>query len=172
MYSVTCKWNGWLKWGSLSVGILLLAACGNEQDASSGDAPGKEAQMPADEFRYGGADVLRVALLRPRRQPDVDGRLREWNQAFQVRLVLSDPSVWGPLVRLYLGEELIPEYGGWESGIYFWVYDPAHLERLNGRTISLQLESRQPQEVGRLELKPASELILIPEQELLRDQQS
>ena len=44
---------------------------------------------------------------------------------------------------------VIREHGSWEGGLYFWVYDPALVSRLNGQEISYTYDRGQRRSLGR-----------------------
>src|SRR5689334_22639567 len=114
--------------------LLLLAlpamACRAEPPSRSASAVSPAPR--AEKLQLGKIEVARLALDRPVRQPDATGALKDWTDAYLVRLEMERPNFWNELVRLYVGDWQVPEYGGWERGIYFKVYDPELLTRLNG----------------------------------------
>ncbi len=102
---------------------------------------------------FSGTEVLEIILEKPLVRPDVNGIGKIWTRGYMVRLKISEPPAMGPLLDLYLDGEKIPEYGGWEQGIYFWVYDPAQLNILNGQNLSYRFAQQGEQfNLGALEI--------------------
>lgn len=148
-------------------GLLALAAPlapGAEAEAQEVERPGEAQEVPT--VRLESVEVLRVDLRRPVERPDAEGRMRTWEQAFMVRLALPEPPAMGPAVTIFLDGEAVPEHGGWERGIYFWVYDPARLEELRGRTISYRFSRAPRREIGTLEFGDLGQLRRVAEEEL------
>jgi hypothetical protein len=83
-----------------------------------------------------------------------------------VRIGITEPPAVGPKFDIFLDEERITEFGSWEGGIYFWVYDPARLEALKGRTISYQFDRGERYEIGTLSLGNQEEFRQVWEEEL------
>ncbi len=63
----------------------------------------------------------------------IHGKPSSITQAYLVRLHGRFPAMGARLMQLYIGNELIEEYGGMPSGIYFMVYDPEYLQALSGK---------------------------------------
>lgn len=151
-------------WAAVSFIALLgtggFADAADAQEVERGERP---QEVPV---RLDSVEVLRVDLREPVERPDAEGEVRTWEQAFMVRLALPEPPAMGPAVDIFLGEERVPEFGGWEGGVYFWVYDPARLEELRGRTVSYQFDRLPRREIGTLEFGDLRELRRVHEEEL------
>lgn len=146
---------------------LGLGGCEGAIDQGAKTQEVERIERPQEEtFRLNGVEVLRVDLREPVDRPDAAGEVRTWHQAFMVRLALPQPPAWGPAFDLFLGEERVAEYGGWEEGVYFWVYDPARLEALRGRTISYRFDRGPRTEIGSLDFADSRELKTVREEEL------
>lgn len=148
-----------------SAAVLLLAALG----ACRGQVDAQEARQDARQdtiIRLDSVEVFRVVLRSPVERPNAAGEPRTWEQAFMVRLAVPAPPAMGPKAEIFLDEERVPEYGGWEGGIYFWVYDPARLEALRGRTISYQFDRTPRREIGMLEFGDPQTFRQVQEEEL------
>ena len=65
--------------------------------------------------------------------------LRKADAAYLVLLNLQSlPPVTNTRINFYIGDYKIPEYGGTKKGIYFRIYDPVLLTKLNNQPISWQ----------------------------------
>lgn len=152
--------------------FLGLGGCSAQVDGQEAGRNAAQDQAPdarapdIRNVRLDSVEVIRVDLRSPVERPDARGELRTWEQAFMVRLALPAPPAFGPKADIFVGEERISEYGGWEGGVYFWVYDPARLEALRGQPISYQFDRAERQEIGTLEFGDPEEFRRVPESEL------
>ncbi|MEL6545658.1 MAG: hypothetical protein AAFQ82_13585 [Myxococcota bacterium] len=105
------------------VGYAELARSASSQDIVGDENPRLLSSKP---------EVFKVKLDKPRRVVDARGAAKTFKEAYMIRLEVKMPPPGGTAVRFALGEEPIDEYGSWKHGIYFWVYDEAELENLNG----------------------------------------
>lgn len=118
---------------SFALVASLLGAC------RTGVPPtGKPAQR-VPELKLHGQEVLRIELEQPFRSADEHGVSKSYSSAWLVRLQVDRPDFFGEAVRFYVGDFEVPEYGGWEKGIYFKVYDRALLTRLRGRELRYRI---------------------------------
>ena len=126
--------------------------------------------------RRGGAEALqvdrvqvnRVRLAVPTKALDVSGAVKEYTTAFLVRLQVERPRSMGPVVRFYVGDYEVPEYGGWKKGIYFKVYDPAQLKKLTGQELQYSYRTAERRSLkARLEVPDLEKLKLQDEREVL-----
>lgn len=130
---------------------LGLVGCEDtEPDGVEARLVAETGQPPRQAVVMDSVEVLRVLLTRPVTRPDMSGEDRLWEEAFMVRLTMTAPPAMGPAFRIFLNEELVPEYGGWEGGVYFWVYDPNRLDALDGRTISYRFDRGPMVDLGPL----------------------
>lgn len=141
----------------------LLAGCGAAVPEPGGETPASANPSPAVEqsatpLAYHGAEVFAVELDRPIEASDADGVVKSWTEAYAVRLELALPRLHGPAVDLWIGERRIAEYGGWEQGIWFWIYDRRALEQLEGQAIHFGLDGQRGREFGRVELGDLDQL--------------
>lgn len=117
-----------------------------------------QTRIPAERFGSGtlSAEVLIVSLDRKVRRQGADGEVRSWSQAYMVRLPLQTSNTWAAETKLFVGDEAIGEYGGWEGGIYFWVYGDEALERIQGQAVRVETQGARS-ELGSLEIaKPST----------------
>ncbi len=102
---------------------------------------------------FSGTEVLNVTLKKPVVRPDRNGLDRSWSQAYMVRLRITEPPALGPVFELYLDDKKIQEYGGWEEGVYFWVYDREQLQTVSGKTLSYRFaRTGKQQTLGRIDI--------------------
>ncbi|NLH47834.1 MAG: hypothetical protein GX444_04435 [Myxococcales bacterium] len=117
--------------------IVLLAAM-----LAAAVAPATAGSLnPTAELR--GYDVALVNLQTPVKIATAEGRQKEYRQAYLVRLHGSFPADGAELMRLALGDQPIPEYGGLPDGIYFMVFETAALNKLAGREFRFQYGSQE-----------------------------
>lgn len=149
----------------LALTLLPALACRAESPSRAGSAVSPAPR--AEKLQLSKIEVARLALDRPVRQPDAAGVPKDWSEAYLVRLEMERPDFWNEIVRLYVGDWQVPEYGGWERGIYFKVYDPAFLTRLNGGELRYRIGRGQAQSFGRrLEVPPLDRLPRLREADL------
>ncbi|NNK88950.1 MAG: hypothetical protein HKO90_11765 [Flavobacteriaceae bacterium] len=142
----------------LLVGIGLTA-CENQ---NKGNADNKAAEVyqkqEQDTMILKGYDLKLVKLDYP-----VMINESSYETAWIIKLNLSDmPTYYSERIDFFLGDYQIPEYGGWEGGIYFKVYDEELLRRLNnaefhcrlpGSSEAVSLDSRfELPDLGSLEM--------------------
>jgi len=113
-------------------------------------------------------EILHVELEEPVLARDADGEPRTFEDAYMVRLALDASGVpTAPAFNLYVGERRVPEMGGWQSGVYFYVYDPALLERLAGGELFYQIGTEERRSLdARLEIGDLNEVRTVREAEL------
>lgn len=136
---------------ALAIALGGITACDVAESPEAG-SPAQPERPATPEIRYQGAEVVVVELDREVVRPDAAGRARTWNRAFMVRLRISEPPAMAPVFHIYLDGERVPETGGWEEGIYFWVYDPENLRALDGTTVSYTFGRSERFEVGTLDV--------------------
>ena len=97
------------------------------------------------------------------------GKAQRFTEGYVVLLSLTGPKFSGPKLDLFVGDYEVPEYGGWAKGIYFKVYDPALLSRLDGREFRYRFMDKRIQNLGRkLEVPPLEKLRLERELDVIR----
>jgi hypothetical protein len=142
---------------------LLPAACRANPSlaGSSGTAP------PVETLELKGYELIHLQLAQPLRRLDAAGRPVTFSDAYLVRLEVAKPQGWDELVRFYVGDYQVPEYGGWERGIYFKIYEPALLTRLAGGELRYRIGSGDRHSFGkRLEVPPLDRIPLRKEAEV------
>ena len=168
MYSnLNINWYPGLCGTLLSLCLLSLAGCevsGQQETKTQIHSP--EQINPSNAITLNSTEVFRVSLEKALVRPDMSGNERTWNEAFMVRIGMTEPPAMGPALDIFLGDDRITEYGSWEGGIYFWIYDPAKLESLEGRTVSYQFDRSERAEIGTLLLGDQEQFLFVPEAEL------
>jgi hypothetical protein len=125
----------------LALLLFAAAACGSEAPPTTSQSlKAQQAPPLTPQIELTDIEVLPVALARPVDALDVRGEARSWTDAHMVRLAITGlPTTSGPLA-LFVGETRIREYGSWEGGLYFWVYDPELAARLDGGAVAYSWE--------------------------------
>jgi hypothetical protein len=146
---------------SCSFAACVLAGCRTPVPATSGPAQ----RVPT--LTLHGQEVLRLELEQPVRAPDMGGIQRTYTSAWLVRLQVDRPGFADETVYFYIGEFQVPEYGGWEKGIYFKVYDPAFLTSLRGKQLRYRIGHTEVQSFDRtLEIPDLEKVPVRQEREL------
>jgi hypothetical protein len=114
----------------LWLAFAILTAAGFLAGAAA-DGEGSFDQATLQDY-----DIALITLQTPITLPDAAGRDIIYRQAYLVRLHGEFPKNRAPLLRLYFGEEAIPQFGGLPEGLYFMVFDEARLKALAGKEIS------------------------------------
>jgi hypothetical protein len=168
------------------IGVLFLQGCRGrspdagyggdavarqEQDAGAGGGGGKglvATTRPAGEgpFVLKGIEVVRAELARPHTAIDAGGEKRQYTHAHVVLLEIEGLRISGPALEVLIGDYKVPEYGGWERGIYFKVYEAALLEKLAGHEMRWRFMDRTGSFGRRFEVPQAGQLVEKKEAEL------
>jgi hypothetical protein len=119
--------------------IWLAGAAGSVALGQQADSQQREEQL-----RLEGYDVAFVRLERPHTVRDSLGEERTYNEAFLVRLMVPHPGFWGERVNYFIGDFWVPEYGGWEQGVYFKVYERALFLSLDSLDVRYRIGSDGP----------------------------
>jgi len=147
---------------SLSFAGVLLALVAAPQ--TRGEAP----QPSGERLELRGYEAYHVRLAQPFTRLEADGEKRTSTEAYVVRLKVSRPESWGEKVDYFVGDYRIPEYGGWEEGIYFKVYDRALFDSLRGGELRYRIgEGPIVSFERRLEVGDPAALPKVPEAQLL-----
>jgi hypothetical protein len=116
-----------------------------------------------------GYSVHRIKLAYPHKLSAGNAETRNVETAWLIKLALDGlgrPS--GPVTEFYFGESRIPEYGGYEGGIYIRVYDEAELKALDGKEIFVKEPRREKRSLGKtLVIPDLTTLALEEEREAL-----
>lgn len=127
---------------TLTLASLIITCVYCQKKPPAG--PPVVADPPArpDSLELSGYAVHFVQLPFPYAATDSSGQKTRYETAWLVRLDLKGmPAAYGPRPDFFLGDYAIPEYGGTATGIYFRIYDPALLARLNGQEIRYRNEN-------------------------------
>ncbi len=116
--------------------IWLAGAASSTAFGQQASAQQREAQL-----RLEGYDVAFVRLERPYTTRDSLGEEHTYTEAFLVRFEVPHPGFWGEKIDFFIGDYRVPEYGGWEGGVYFKIYDPAVLMSLDNLDIRYRIGS-------------------------------
>ena len=152
----------------LTLALFSLAACDAVEQSEVTPQITSEKIQPEPDITLNSVEVLRVSLDKEVVRPDARGEDKAWTEAYVVQFEITLPQAMGPAFNIYLNDDIIPEYGEWKGGIYFWVYDPEELMSLNGRTISYRFGGSQRFKIGTLTLDNLERFRQVSEQELFR----
>ena len=118
-------------------GLLCCLACRNKPSDQQ-QTIARPASQP-DTIRLIDQSVHFVKLSFPYVTTDEKGGKKEYTTAWLVRFRLENmPRAMGANMDFFIGDYQIPEYGGWENGIYFKIYDHALLEKLRDAEIFIR----------------------------------
>jgi len=134
----------------ISIGIVLGALMIQLPTCSRETGPGGSG--PSVELES--IEILHVELDRPVLARDAEGEPRTFEDAYMVRLALETSAVpTAPAFHVFVGDRRISELGGWQRGVYFYVHDPALLERLAGGELFYQIGAEKRRSLkARLEI--------------------
>lgn len=80
-----------------------------------------------------------VKLPFPYMPAEQQGAKKTYTHAWLVLFELENmPTSSSLQTDFFIGKHHVPEYGGWEKGIYFRIYDSAELENLKGSEILIR----------------------------------
>ena len=75
---------------------------------------------------------------------------KQVNTAYMVLFDLKDmPKYYGPNLDFYIGSYKVPEYGETPTGIYFRIYEPELLNKLNNQPVSYRMGRQQQQPLNK-----------------------
>ena len=91
-----------------------------------------------------------------------------------MRLALETSAVpTAPAFHVFVADRRIPELGGWQRGVYFYVHDPALLERLAGGELFYQIGAEKRRSLNaRLEIGDPKEVRTVREGDLFPNRES
>lgn len=143
---------------------LQLPACGQREADKPVPAPSPSVTLESTE-------TLRVEFDQPVLALDAAGEPRRWEDAYMVRLALRMSDLpTAPAFIIFVGEHRIGELGGWQGGVYFYVYDPVLLEQLAGGEIFYQIGSEERRSLdATLDIGDLKEIRTVSEGELFPD---
>ncbi len=85
-------------------------------------------------------DLALVELDQPLTLTGDDGKTATYERAYLIRLHGEFPTHGASVMRLYFGNEAIPEYGGLPGGLYFMIYEKNRLKAFAGKPIRYQID--------------------------------
>lgn len=151
---------------------ILIIVCGLAL-ASCGDGNGST-QLRSQPARpvLKAYQVHRVTLAQPRQVTMENGETQEVRAAYLIMLSMDPPPFRGPILNVFLGDYRVPEYGGWDDGIYFKVYDRALLDRLDGQPFAYSVDGQPTRTLGMsFKVPDVDAMKTRPERELLAPRQ-
>lgn len=113
-----------------------------------------ESQLPVqDSLVVMSYAIHRVKLPTEHIVTDAKGNKASYELAWLVMLELKNmPKAPAQRIDFAIGEYVVPEYGGWEKGIYFRVYDDDIMSGLNNQAISYRLSPGDKMIISRITL--------------------
>ena len=114
---------------SAALAVLLLALA----------LPSSGLAQPWDRPRFHDIKVQKQTLERPAQVRDEKGQIREYREAFVVRLAGKLPPPRDMALEIFIGDWRVPEYRGDAEGLIFHIYEPELLGRLKGKPLSYRL---------------------------------
>ena len=97
-----------------------------------------------------GIELHKVKLAAPHKMRDKDQKERTFDQAWVVLLSFKNRlPVRNARTDIYIGDYLVPEYGGHKNGVYFKIYDENLLRSLNDQEVSIAVGGKKKQSLGR-----------------------
>jgi hypothetical protein len=113
--------------------VFISAFCRGRQKAAP---PMVEQQLVQDSLSVVGYSIHRVKLPYEHEVTDQQGNKRRYSEAWLIKVRLQNaPRPSGERIDFAIGDYMIPEYGSWEGGIYFRIYERALLEQLDQKMI-------------------------------------
>lgn len=126
------------------------AACNRAAVEQTAPSQGQTAQVKREPLELTGVDLHKVRLAAPHKRREQDGTEKVFDQAWLVLLSFRNPPpVTNTALDIFIGDYRIPEYGGFQNGIYFKIYDESLLSSLNGQEISAGVAGKKKQSLGR-----------------------
>lgn len=122
----------------LSAAVLLLTLA----------LPSSGLAQPWDRPRFHDIKVERQILEPPAQVRDAQGQLKEYREAFVVRLAGKLPPPRDMALEIFIGDWRVPEYRGDAEGITFRIYEPELLSRLKGKELSYRMGPEPLRSVG------------------------
>ena len=89
-------------------------------------------------------ELHKVKLAYPHKLRDKEGKEKVYEQAWLVKFFLNNlgpPRDMG--MDLFIGDYRIPEYGSFEEGIYFRIYEESLLASLEGKDVSVSFSEEK-----------------------------
>lgn len=124
--------------GAAALLALTLMFCqGQKASPPQGDvAAVTPIESIQDSIQLIGYTVHQVKLTTPYVTNDAKGNSKKYEQAWLVKMELGNmPKYTNRKIDFFIGDYAIKEYGGWERGIYFRIYDKVVLDQLGTKEI-------------------------------------
>ncbi|RAV98509.1 hypothetical protein [Pseudochryseolinea flava] len=119
---------------------LLMFCQEKKQRVESSAVMPVTASAEQDSMKVVGYTIHRVRLRFEYTAKDARGEAVKYKEAWLVKLTLERMLRYPSLrVEFAIGDYIIPEYGSWEKGIYFKVYDQATFDKLSHQEIKFRL---------------------------------
>jgi hypothetical protein len=95
------------------------------------------AQQPGIGLELKEYKIYLVQSKKPYKYLDKENKVRESRTAYLVKFFfVKTPKPSDTVIKFYIGEYKVPEYGGVDDGIYFLIIEPGLLDRLDNQAIN------------------------------------
>jgi hypothetical protein len=132
---------------------LAPAACNRSTNQTPSPPPptaGPTAEPSRGPLELSAIELHKVKLTHPQKLREKEGQEKVYDQAWLVMLFFKN---LGPVsntgMDLFIGDYRIPEYGGFNEGIYFRIYEERQLRSLNGGEVSVSFAGMKMHSLGR-----------------------
>ncbi|TCS33749.1 hypothetical protein EDC30_11539 [Paucimonas lemoignei] len=115
-------------------------------------APGLYA---ANNVRLDSYSIEKKALVAPQAARDAAGAERSFHAVYLVKVKGIVPTNYALPVQLFVGDIPVREYGATRDGIYFKVYDPQVLKKMNGKPFRYATVGKAAQQTALVFKAPA-----------------
>ncbi len=95
----------------------------------------------ASPIRLESYNIVIMELKKPIIRKDLEGNEQKYNRAYLVTLKGNFPRDRALAMELFIGDYEVPEYGGTKEGLYFKIYDPRLVQRLEEKEFRYRFES-------------------------------
>ncbi len=133
--------------------LAQLVACNRSANPTS-SPPGSPqttvVQEKRDPLELTAIEIHKVRLDYPHKLREAEGKERVYEQAW---LILFSFKNLGPprdtAMNLFIGDYRIPEYAGFQEGIYFRIYEERLMESLDGQEVSVGSAGKKMKSLGK-----------------------
>jgi hypothetical protein len=120
----------------------------------------------ADKIELKDISVYRVQGKKAYKYVDKDKKSKETKTAYLVIFKFdAKPPVTNTVVKYYIGDYAIPEYGGTSDGIYFRILDPTLLSKLDKQEISYRIATSEKVSLKKQFIMPDTKGMKVEEEE-------
>jgi hypothetical protein len=122
----------------IAFAFVNFTACQNKQAISKQETTSQQTDVE-EPMKVTSAEVHRVAFNKPHKRILDNNEIKSYAEAFLVMITIEEmPEPRGERFNFKIGDYEVKEYGGWENGIYFRIYETDEILELQDQIVQYQ----------------------------------